>query len=196
MEKTCGSYLVNIGKGASLREIGGLQVPISNAFLEADLFINVPKLKTHVIAGMTCCMKNLFGLIPANSKSRIHGLTGHAKKLTEFFVELYRWRPPDLNIVDGILAMEGDGPSFGTPREVGRIIAGRDGIAVDAVCTRIIGFASPRDIKLISIAEKKGLVNFDLDRVEVDGPMDVIGDFVHPSTYSAHLPAQKSSFPG
>ena len=194
MEKTCAPYMVNISRGASLLEIGGFQVPISKTFLEADIFINVPKLKTHAIAGMTCCMKNLFGLIPGNSKARMHGLTGHAKRLTEFFVDLYRWKSPTLNIVDGILAMEGDGPSSGDPREVGRIIAGKDGIAVDAVCARLIGFANPRDIKLIALAEKKGLVNFDLNRIQVDGPLEVIGNFVHPSTYTAHLPGEKSRF--
>lgn len=194
VEKICSPYLVNISRGASLFQVGGFQVPISRSIVEADLFINVPKLKTHMIAGMTCCLKNPFGLIPGNSKARMHALTGHAKRLTEFFVELYRWRIPDLNIVDGILAMEGDGPSFGNPREVGKIIAGKDGIAVDAVCARLIGFESPRGIKLIDLAEKKGLVNFDLNQPAVDGPIEGIRDFVHPSTYTANIPGKKSPF--
>ena len=194
VERTCAPFMVNISGGAKLFEIGGFRVPISRSFVEADIFINVPKLKTHVIAGMTCCLKNPFGLIPGNSKARMHALTGHAKRLTEFFLDLYRWRIPDLNIVDGILAMEGDGPSFGTPREIGKIIAGKDGMAVDAVCARLIGFESPRAIKLIDLAEKKGLVNFDLNHPPVDGPFEVIGDFAHPSTYTANLPGKKSPF--
>ncbi|MDH4267584.1 MAG: DUF362 domain-containing protein, partial [Deltaproteobacteria bacterium] len=104
------------------------------------------------------------------------------------------WRIPDLNIVDGILAMEGDGPSFGNPREVGKIIAGKNGIAVDAVCARLIHFQNPRGIKLIDLAEKKGLVNFDLNHLQVDGPFEVIEDFVHPSTYTVNIPGKKSSF--
>ncbi len=194
VEKTCGAYLVNISKGASLFDVSGFKVPISRFFLEADIFINVPKLKTHMIAGMTCCLKNPFGLIPGNSKSRAHALTGHAKRLTEFFVDLYRWRIPDLNIVDGILAMEGDGPTHGSPREVGKIIAGEDGIAVDAVCARLIGFQNPRGIKLIDLAEKKGLVHFDLNHLQADGPFEVIEDFVHPATYTADVPGKKSAF--
>lgn len=194
VEQTCAPYMVNISKGASLFEIGGFRVPISRSFVGADIFINVPKLKTHVIAGMTCCLKNPFGLIPGNFKARMHARTGHAKRLTEFFLDLYRWRIPDLNIVDGILAMEGDGPSFGNPREVGKIIAGKDGIAVDAVCARLISFQNPRGIKLIDLAEKKGLVNFDLNHPQVDGPFEVIGDFVHPSTYTVNIPGKKSPF--
>jgi uncharacterized protein (DUF362 family)/ferredoxin-like protein FixX len=194
MEKNCGPYMVNISKGARLFEIGGYQVPVSSFFADTDIFISVPKLKTHQLAGMTCCLKNSFGLIPANFKSRMHFLSGHVKRLTEFFVDLYSWRMPDLNIVDGILAMEGEGPSFGKPREVGRIIAGQDGIAVDAVCARMINFENPRGIKLIDLAAKKGLVHFDLDHIQVEGPMKVIEDFVHPSTYTANTPGKKSSF--
>ena len=194
MEKTCGPYMVNISKEAKLFEIGGYGVPISRFFADTDIFISVPKLKTHQLAGMTCCLKNSFGLIPANYKSRMHALSGHVKRLTEFFVDLYSWRIPDLNIVDGILAMEGEGPSFGKPREVGRIIAGKDGIAVDAVCARMINFTNPRGIKLIDLAVKKGLAQFDLDHLQVEGPMEVIEDFVHPSTYTANTPGKKSSF--
>ena len=194
VEPACAPYIVNISNRATLFQIGGFEVPISRSFLEADIFISVPKLKTHVIAGMTCCLKNSFGLIPGNAKSRMHARTGHAKRLTEFFVDLYRWRTPDLNIVDGILAMEGDGPSFGNPRRVGKIIAGKDGAAVDAVCARMIGFENPRGIKLIDLAQKKGLVRFDLDHPQVDGPFDVIADFAHPSSYTANVPAQKSRF--
>jgi uncharacterized protein (DUF362 family)/ferredoxin len=194
VEEACGPYLVNISKAATLYEIGGFKVPVSRKFLEADLFINVPKLKTHMIAGMTCCLKNPFGLIPANAKSRVHAMTGHAKRLTEFFIDLYRWRIPDLNIVDGILAMEGDGPTGGTPKKVGRILAGRDGVAVDAVCARLIGFESPRAIKLIDTAVKKGLAGIDLDNPVIDGPFEVMQGFVHPSTYTANIPGKKSGF--
>ncbi|KPK92416.1 MAG: hypothetical protein AMJ94_05025 [Deltaproteobacteria bacterium SM23_61] len=182
MEKACGPYMVDISREARLFEIGGYPVPISKFFVDSDIFISVPKLKTHRLAGMTCCLKNSFGLIPANYKARMHALSGHVKRLTEFFVDLYRWRIPDLNIVDGILAMEGEGPTDGKPREVGRIIAGKDGVAVDAVCARMIW------------AAKKGLVHFDLDRVETEGPMEVIEDFVHPSTYTANTPGKKSSY--
>jgi ferredoxin len=90
--------------------------------------------------------------------------------------------------------MEGDGPSFGDPRPVGKIVAGRDGVAVDAVCARMIGFENPRGIKLIDLAQKKGLVRFDLDRPEVDGPFQVISGFVHPSSYTANTPGKKSRF--
>jgi ferredoxin len=76
---------------------------------------------------------------------------------------------------------------------VGKLIAGKDGIAVDAVCARLIGFESPRGIKLIDLAEKKGLVNFDLNHPQVDGPFEVIGDFAHPSTYTANIPGKKSA---
>ncbi len=194
LEESCAPYMVNISKGARVFEISGYQVPLSKLFVEADVFISVPKLKTHVIAGMTCCLKNPFGLIPGSSKARAHAITGHAKRLTEFFVDLYRWKIPALNIVDGILAMEGDGPTNGKPRQVGKIIAGTDGVAVDAVCARMIGFDNPRSIKLIEFADKKGLVHFNLNRPEMDGPFEVVKDFVHPSTYTTNVPGKKTTF--
>ncbi len=194
VEKECAPFMVNISKAARLLEIGGFQVPISRFILDAEVYISVPKLKTHGIAGMTCCLKNSFGLLPGYAKPRVHAQSGHAKRFTEFLVELYRWKTPDLCIVDGILAMEGNGPSFGDPRRVGKIIAGRDGIAVDTVCSRLIGYEKPRGIKSIDLAEKKGLVRFDIDHPELDGPWDVMGNFVHPDTYTVNTPGRKSSF--
>lgn len=196
IEQACAPWAVNISNAASLFEIGGYQVPISRYILDADVFISVPKLKTHVIAGMTCCLKNNFGLIPGNSKSRMHALTGHAKRLTEFFADLYAWRVPDLHIVDGILAMEGNGPTNGTPKEVGKILAGKDGIAVDSVCARTIGFANPRGIKLIDFALRKGVSKMDPDQIRVDGPFAVVPGYKHPDTYTADTPGKKSSFAG
>ncbi len=90
--------------------------------------------------------------------------------------------------------MEGEGPCFGKPREVGRIIAGQEGIAVDAVCARMISFENPRGIKLIDLAAKKGLAPFDLDHIQAEGSLRVIEDFVHSSTYTANTPGKKSSF--
>jgi ferredoxin len=90
--------------------------------------------------------------------------------------------------------MEGDGPTKGTPRKVGKIISGIDGIAVDAACALLLGFGNPRDIKLIALAEKRGRVKFDLDDLRAEGPSEVIQDFVHPSTYTVNSPGAKSRF--
>lgn len=196
IQDVCATYTKNISDRAEMCQVGRYGVPISKALFEADVFINVPKLKTHVLAGMTCCMKNVFGLIPGNFKARMHALSGHAKRLTEFFVDLYGRRIPDLNIVDGIIAMEGNGPSHGSPRHVGKIIAGDDGIAVDSICARIIGFENPTNIKTIDLATRKGLAPADLSNVDVDGPLDVVEGFLHPSTYAVHRPGEKSSFAG
>ena len=193
MNEACGQYLKNIGASSVLKNIGGYEVPISADVLEADFIINVPKFKSHVLTGISVCIKNMFGIIPGNYKSRMHAITGHAKVLTQFFVDLYKWRTPDFNIVDAIIGMEGNGPTSGSPREIGKVIAGYNGVEVDTVCAYMMGFGDPRSIKLLDLANQKGLGDIDLKKIDVTGDLEMIRDFEKPSTYTLHLKEAKKS---
>lgn len=118
---------------------------VSRAVMDADMVISLPKLKTHVQTIMTGGIKNTFGYLIGAEKSRIHSLARTSRDFGRILVDIFSIRPPDLTIMDAILAMEGDGPSSGRPREVGRIIASTDTPAVDVVASRLIGL-EPEDV--------------------------------------------------
>jgi uncharacterized protein (DUF362 family) len=117
--------------------IGRMALPAS--VLNADLVVSLPKLKTHHWAGMTCAMKNLFGVVPGavygwpKNLLHSHGIYGP-------IVDLVATVRPGLTIVDGIVGMEGDGPIMGTPRDFGVLAMSRDLVAADATCARVLGF--------------------------------------------------------
>ncbi len=198
--EVCGEACRSIGVPSEMKTIVAdkpYEVPISKAVLDADYIINVPKMKTHVLAGITVCVKNMFGVIPGNRKAKMHALTGHAKPFTHFLVELYRYRPPDFNIVDAIIAMEGNGPSNGTPRRLNRLIGGPNGVEVDAVCAHLMGFGETRLVKTLDFASQSGLGEIDISKIDLVGDLDVVEDFQKPSTYTVHLKGKekkKSSY--
>lgn len=113
---------------------------LAKPYLEADRVINLPKLKTHEMMTMTCAVKNLFGAVVGLAKPAWHLKAGEDRLLfAAMLLEIYRLRKPDLNIVDGIVAMEGDGPSGGTPRQAGFLMAGVNPVAVDVIAGEILG---------------------------------------------------------
>jgi len=113
---------------------------LARPYVEADRLINLPKLKTHEMMTLTCCVKNLFGAVVGPEKAAWHLKAGADRALfARMLLEIYLLRTPDLNIVDAITAMEGDGPGSGDPRQVGLLLAGENALALDHVCARIAG---------------------------------------------------------
>jgi len=127
----------------------------------ADVLVDVPVLKTHQLTGVTLGMKNLYGLLP-EPRSVYHA------KVDEVLCDLLLARKPDLVVVDGLVAMEGQGPIEGTPLPMDLIVAGADIVAVEAVCTAIMGF-DVRSVRHIKVAADKGLGEADLARIAVKG---------------------------
>jgi uncharacterized protein (DUF362 family) len=104
----------------------------------ADLVVSMPKLKTHHLAGMTCGMKNLFGVVPG----AVYGWPKnvlHTHGIAESILDLAATIRPGLTIVDAVSAMEGDGPIMGRERSLGLVAMAADVVAVDATMARIIG---------------------------------------------------------
>ncbi|MBU5614140.1 DUF362 domain-containing protein [Geomonas azotofigens] len=143
---------------------------LARPYLEADRLINLPKLKTHEMMTMTCCVKNLFGAVVGTAKAAWHLKAGADKELfADMLLELYRLREPDLNIVDAVVAMEGNGPGSGDPCQVGVLLAGDNAVAVDQVAARVAGF--PRQLLYLeSAARRMGLAGSNPDEVAVLGP--------------------------
>ena len=116
------------------------RLALAEAYLAADKVINLPKLKTHEMMTMTCAVKNLFGTVVGTAKAGWHLKAGADRELfARLLVEILLIRPPDLNIVDAITAMEGNGPGSGDPRQVGLLLAGTNALAVDLIAAELAG---------------------------------------------------------
>ena len=132
---------------------GGLlkSVRVSREVLRADFFINAPVLKTHFASTLTAAMKNLKGTTTYDEKKRFHYLG-----LNKAFTELNAVLKPHLNVVDGLIAMEGDGPIAGTPVGLNVLMAGTDTVAVDTIAARIMEI-DPTEVLSLCLAQGMGL---------------------------------------
>lgn len=129
--------------------LGKLYLP--HTALGADLLVSMPKMKTHHWVGATLAMKNLFGVVP----SGIYGWPKnvlHWAGINECIADLHTAFPRQFAIVDGIVGMEGNGPIQGVPKLAGVLVAGRDPIAVDATCCRIMRI-DPEQIGYLQLAD-------------------------------------------
>jgi uncharacterized protein (DUF362 family) len=133
-----------------------LALPVE--LLQSDFIISMPKLKTHHWAGMTCSMKNLFGVVPGavygwpKNVLHIHGVPNS-------IVDLVSTIRPHFTIVDAVTAMEGDGPIMGQPRHLGFIAMGSDLVAVDCTCARVIGLDPAKIDYLRSASRFLGVID-------------------------------------
>jgi uncharacterized protein (DUF362 family)/Pyruvate/2-oxoacid:ferredoxin oxidoreductase delta subunit len=118
---------------------------VARPYMELDRLINIPKLKTHEMMTMTCAVKNLFGAIIGTSKAGWHLKAGADREMfSRMLLEIYLLRKPDLNIVDAVIAMEGNGPGSGNPRHVGLLLGGINPVAVDVIAAECVGI--PRNL--------------------------------------------------
>lgn len=128
---------------------------LSRTVLEADVFVSLPKLKTHHWAGATLSLKNLFGTLPGICygwpKNELHW-----RGIPQSIVDIALTHTPHLAIVDGIVGMEGDGPLNGTAKPVGALVMGADLVAVDATCCRLMGLP-PERLQTLGLAAAKRL---------------------------------------
>jgi len=138
-------------------------VKISKEVLKADFFINAPVLKTHFASTLTAAMKNLKGTTTYDEKKRFHYLN-----LNQAVAELNQVLRPRLIVVDGTIAMEGDGPIAGTPVDLNVVMAGTDAVALDTICARIMGI-DPEEVAPIGWAKKMGFGVGDEKEIEIRG---------------------------
>ncbi|HOX37076.1 MAG TPA: DUF362 domain-containing protein [Candidatus Brocadiia bacterium] len=154
---------------------------------EADYILNLPKLKTHGLTFYTGAVKNTLGCVPGERKKRIHVVSAKASLLCRALVDVFSVVKPNASIMDAVTGMEGNGPSGGSPRDIGMIAAATDAVAMDAVGADLIGYG-PRDITTTINAAERGLGTADLKRIEIKGdPPDAfrVRDFRKPLSYHA-----------
>ncbi len=107
---------------------------------KVDYVINAPKLKTHVMMGVTLSIKNTFGFIRGLDKSKMHFRLKDKEKFATMLVDLNNFIKPTVNIMDGIVGMEGEGPGNGDPIKAGIISASKNSLAMDIVMCKLMGF--------------------------------------------------------
>jgi len=142
---------------------------IARPALEADVIINLPKLKTHNLTLYTGAIKNMFGVVPGFNKTYFHATNPRPRDFAESIVDVFQTVKPTLNIMDAVVGMEGPGPSNGSPRKFGALLASTDAVALDAVCSYLIGY-EPKQIFTTVAAYTRQLGEMDLARIEVIGP--------------------------
>jgi len=133
---------------ANYSGLGHLWLP--RTVLESDLVVSMPKVKTHHWAGVTLSMKNMFGIVPGCRygwpKNVLHWAGIH-----ESILDICATIRPQFVIADGIVAMEGDGPLNGVPKNLQTILLADDPVAADSILARLLG-SDPNDIKHIQQA--------------------------------------------
>jgi uncharacterized protein (DUF362 family) len=133
--------------------------------MDADVVINLPKVKSHCQLTLTLGVKNLFGCVPGKMKAWWHLEAGKDHdRFGQMLVETARAIAPNLTIVDGIIGHEGNGPSGGEPRELGVLAASADVFACDRALVSVLN-SSPGDIPTIAAAQRLGLCS-DLEAIE------------------------------
>lgn len=131
---------------------------VINAIADADVIIDVCKLKTHTLTGMTCAVKNLFGVIPGTQKVEMHARFSNQQKFGSVLIDLCDMLCSTKKVIcvcDAIVGMEGNGPSGGSPRNIGCLIVSENPYALDAVAADIIGHTG--EIPMIEEAKHRGL---------------------------------------
>jgi|AGTN01.2.fsa_nt_gi Uncharacterized conserved protein len=173
---------VHIENGRAVKSL-----PVLNAILGSDAVISAAKLKTHSMVTYTGAAKNLFGVVPGLSKAECHFRFPQKEDFAQMLVDIADFIHPPLSVIDAVWAMEGDGPSAGTPRHLGLMIFSDNPFAADAVAGRIIGL-DWRDNPVLKCAAERGLWSGENIRLP-GGPIGTLSvpGFTKPRIHEANV---------
>ncbi|MCX6093641.1 MAG: DUF362 domain-containing protein [Candidatus Bipolaricaulota bacterium] len=167
------------------------QFTIAHGVLDADGLVSIAKLKTHGLTRITGAIKNQFGCIPGALKAEFHARLPNADLFSQMLVDLNLLLRPRLFVVDGIVAMEGNGPQNGRPRPMNTILLSNDPVALDATICRLIDL-DPRLVPPIAYGEAFGLGS--AKAIDIVG--DPIASFVVPDFDVNRSPRATAGRPG
>jgi len=137
---------------------------------DADLIINFCKLKSHGMMGLSCAVKNMFGAIPGLTKPAYHYRFPDYAQFADMLIDLNEYFRPALSIADAVVAMEGNGPTMGTPRQVGAVLASESPYALDLIAAKLIGLRA-NQIPTLTRAFLRGLAPETAEEVAVIGEL-------------------------
>lgn len=195
--KACGIEEIAQRTGAQLnfdlseRHVSFPQGKVAKAFdlitpvVEADIVISLPKLKTHQMTKYTGAVKNHFGTIPGLKKADYHIKMPELLDFSEMLVDLALCVKPQLHIMDGIVGMQGHGPSAGEPVQVGALLVSTDPFALDVTALELVKI-SPHTVPTVVCAQQRGLVSSLLEIEVIGSPWETwkLQPFVAPSVRS------------
>lgn len=165
---------------------------LSKKILETSFIINVPKFKTHSLMTFTGSIKNLYGMIPGNTKRKLHVELPDKQKFAQLLVNLCDMVQPGLNILDAVVGIEGNGPSkSGIKRKIGYIMASENAVALDIVASMMMGIDYMQVPTNAYAVQHYGLKNVH-DYIQILGePIEecIIPDLLLPNTvsYNDHI---------
>ena len=133
-----------------------------------DLILNLPKFKTHGMMALTLAVKNMFGAVVGAAKPGWHLQASDTVRFADMLLDVWRALPPGLSVMDGITAMEGNGPGSGDPLDLGLLMASPSALAMDTVAGPIAGLGDERHPVLYQ-AGIRGLEEAKRDQIQVLG---------------------------
>ena len=166
---------------------------VISPLLEADLVVNIAKMKSHTLAVYSGAVKNLYGVIPGLLKAEMHFQHQSVESFSDMVVDICDYIKPQLNIVDAVMAMEGEGPGSGDPREVDALVASPSAYAADAVSAGLAGYAID-ELPMLRLARERGLFSGRVEILGEDPESLRVKDFVRASQRGNHL--LQSKVPG
>jgi uncharacterized protein (DUF362 family)/NAD-dependent dihydropyrimidine dehydrogenase PreA subunit len=143
------------------------EVYMAKPVAKAQLVVSVPKLKNHNLTKFTGALKNLFGTVPVATRMKLHAL-GNIRNFSQGIADIASAIKPALGVIDGVVGMDGNGPSFGTIKKAGIIAASRDCVALDAVCSTIVGYKENEILTTVESA-RRGLGHGKLSDIQIKG---------------------------
>ena len=142
---------------------------VTGWLLDCDAVINFAKLKSHGMMGLSAAAKNLFGTVPGTMKPEYHFRFPDPADFANMLVDLDEYWKPRLHLVDAVTAMEGNGPTAGSPKAVGCLLAGENPHAIDLLCAKLIGL-DPGTVPTLRAAQARGLCPEALEELSIEGP--------------------------
>lgn len=142
---------------------------IARAAYESDVLISLPKLKTHAMMYYTGAVKNQFGCVPGTRKAVWHARMNNLENFAKMLLDLNTLVDTKFAVLDGIVAMEGNGPRNGTPRKMNTVIMGASLTAIDAVAASLIGYEDPLELPQLKAAYESNWGAVLLEEIEILG---------------------------
>ena len=161
------SAKLNLDVGYETVEREGKEFSIIKPLAEADVVVNLARMKTHTLCDMTAAVKNLFGSVPGLIKAEYHAKYPNKTAFSEMLVDLCLVNAPQINIIDGVIGMEGEGPANGSPIKTGMIIGSANPFAADCLCAKLMGFAED-EVDTVRISRDRGLCS-KVENLKVEG---------------------------
>lgn len=146
----------------------GEEMYLAKPMFAADFVINLPKLKTHSATIYTGAVKNLFGCIPGLRKAEYHRLAPDPRDFGQVLADIHQAVKVGLHIMDGVTAMEGEGPTAGSVYPAGKLLFSTDPLALDTVAAAMLGLGI-EDIPILKTARARNLGESNLAEIEIAG---------------------------